>query len=109
MIGEKLYKDTPEDMARYTEVATWCNENGACIVDNGEYYEVCEQTPIVPTKEEQIANLTEVYAAEKSNLCEAYTAATMQGDTETAQSVAADLADLDAWYDEEYQKIEEAV
>lgn len=46
------------------------------------------------------------YRAEKASLCEAYTAAQMQGDTETVASVAADLADLDAWYDEEYQKIE---
>lgn len=49
--------------------------------------------------------LTSEYTAEKANLCEAYTTATMQGDTETAQSVAADMADLDAWFDEEYEKI----
>ena len=63
--------------------------------------------PYVPTKEEQIANLTAEYRQEKANLCEAYTTATMQGDTETAQSVAQDMADLDAWYDEEYAKIPE--
>lgn len=50
--------------------------------------------------------LTSEYTQEKSNLCEAYTTATMQGDSETAESVAADMADLDAWFDEEYQKIE---
>ena len=53
-----------------------------------------------------IAALTAEYTQEKSNLCEAYTTATMQGDSETAQSVAQDMADLDAWFDEEYQKIE---
>ena len=63
--------------------------------------------PPTPTKEEQIANLTAEYRQEKANLCEAYTTATMQGDTETAQSVAQDMADLDAWYDEEYAKIPE--
>ena len=63
--------------------------------------------PYVPTKEEQLAALTSEYTAEKASLCEAYTTATMQGDTETAQSVAADMADLNAWYDEEYAKIEE--
>ena len=47
------------------------------------------------------------YTAEKANLCEAYTTATMHGDTETAQSVAQDMADLDAWFDEEYKAIEE--
>jgi hypothetical protein len=64
-------------------------------------------TPHVPTQEEQIASLTAEYTREKANLCEAFTTATMQGDTETAQSVAADMADLDAWFDEEYRKIEE--
>ena len=51
--------------------------------------------------------LTAEYRAERANLCEAYTSATMQGDSETAQSVAQDMADLDAWYDEEYEKIVE--
>lgn len=53
-----------------------------------------------------IEALTAEYRAEKANLCEAYTTASMQGDTETAQSVAADMADLDAWFDEEYKAIE---
>ena len=51
--------------------------------------------------------LTNEYRAERANLCEAYTTATMQGDTETAESVAADMADLDSWFDEEYRKIQE--
>ena len=63
--------------------------------------------PPPPTKEEQIAELTAEYQQEKANLCEAYTTATMQGDTETAQSVAQDMADLDEWFDEEYKRIEE--
>jgi hypothetical protein len=63
--------------------------------------------PPPPTRDEQIAALTAEYTHEKANLCEAYTTATMQGDTETAQSVAADMADLDEWFDEEYQRIEE--
>ena len=58
-------------------------------------------------KTPQLDALTAEYRAEKTNLCEAYTTASMQGDTETAQSVAADMADLDAWFDEEYRKIEE--
>lgn len=62
-----------------------------------------------PTKEEQLDALTAEYRQEKTNLCESYTTASMQGDSETSQSVAADMADLDAWYDEEYQKIEGSV
>ena len=71
-----------------------------------EWQERHPYVPPVPTKDEQIAELTAEYTQEKANLCEAYTTATMTGDTETAQSVAADMADLDDWYDEEYQKIE---
>ena len=71
-----------------------------------EWQELHPPAPYIPTKDEQIATLTAEYTQEKANLCEAYTTATMQGDTETAQSVAADMSDLDAWFDEEYRKIE---
>ncbi len=72
-----------------------------------EWEELHPPTPYVPTKEEQIAALTAEYQQEKAHLCEAYTTATMQGDTETAQSVAQDMVDLDEWFDEEYKAIEE--
>lgn len=72
-----------------------------------EWQELNPPVPPVPTKEEQISALTAEYRQEKANLCEAYTTATMAGDTETAQSVAQDMADLDAWFDEEYKAIEE--
>lgn len=74
-----------------------------------EWAELHPPTPYVPTKAEQIAALTAEYTQEKANLCEAYTTASMTGDTETAENVAADMADLDAWFDEEYQKIETEV
>jgi hypothetical protein len=70
-----------------------------------EWAELHPYIPPVPTREELIANLTAEYTSEKANLCEAYTTATMQGDTETAASVAQDMADLDEWFDEEYSKI----
>lgn len=73
-----------------------------------EWQEMHPYIPPVPTKEEQITALTAEYRQEKANFCEAYTTATMQGDSETAQSVVQDMADLDAWFDEEYRKIEEA-
>ena len=71
-----------------------------------EWQELHPPTPYIPTQEEQLDALTAEYRAEKANLCEAYTTASMQGDTETAQSVAADMTDLDAWYDKEYKAIE---
>lgn len=72
-----------------------------------EWAELHPPVPYVPTKEEQILALTAEYRQEKANLCAAYTTATMTGDTETAQSVAQDMADLYAWFDEEYHAIEE--
>lgn len=50
MIGKKLYKNNPDDMAQYTETAQWCNKNNAHIEDKGEYYEVIENPS--PTLEE---------------------------------------------------------
>ena len=73
--------------------------------DNPDYIDAKEAAD----KSAAIAALTAEYTQEKANLCEAYTAATMTGDTETAQSVAQDMAALDEWYDEEYQKIEGSV
>ena len=70
-----------------------------------EWQKLHPTPPYVPTKEEQLADLTAEYTHEKANLCEAYTTASMTGDTETAQAVASDMADLNAWYDEEYQRI----
>ena len=72
-----------------------------------EWSELHPVPPYVPTKYEQIEALIVEYTQEKTNLCEAYTTATMQGDTETSQSVAADMVDLDAWFDKEYVRIEE--
>lgn len=78
---------------------------------NGVYWLSAENPDYIAAKEAAdkagaIAELTAEYASEKSNLCEAFTTATMSGDTDTAESVAADMADLDAWFDEEYKKIE---
>ncbi len=78
---------------------------------NGVYWLSADNPDYIAAKEAAdkataISALTAEYTQEKANLCEAYTTATMQGDSETAQSVAADMADLDAWFDEEYRKIE---
>jgi len=79
---------------------------------NGVYWLSADNPDYIAAKEAAdkaaaIAELTDEYTREKANLCESYTTATMTGDTETAQSVAADMADLDAWFDEEYKAIEE--
>lgn len=78
---------------------------------NGVYWLSADNPDYIAAKEAAdkaaaIAELMDEYTREKSNLCEAYTTATMSGDTETAESVAQDMTDLDAWFDEEYRKIE---
>ena len=59
-------------------------------------------------KQDALDVLDSEYRAEKANLCEAYTTASMSGDTGTAAAVAEDMDSLNEWYDEEYQKIEGA-
>ncbi len=96
--------------ARNKGVALLFTENEPVSV-NGLYWLSADNPDYIAAKEAAdkaaaIAALTAEYTQGKANLCEAYTTATMSGDTETAQSVAQDMADLDAWFDDEYRKIE---
>lgn len=53
-IGTKIYKplDTEEKSVFYMQCAIWCNENGADLVDKGDYYEICERVaPPLPELE----------------------------------------------------------
>ena len=58
MIGKVLYKDN-YNQHEYARGAQWCNENGAMIVDRGEYYEIVAlPTPTLEeVKEKKIAEL----------------------------------------------------
>lgn len=56
MIGKKLYKGQYTNK-EYADTAVWCNANNAHIEDKGEYYEVVENAPYVPTVQEQIVTL----------------------------------------------------
>lgn len=56
MIGTKLYKGQYTN-EQYIQAAQWCNANNAHIEDKGEYYEVVENAPYVPTVQEQIITL----------------------------------------------------
>ena len=87
-------------------------------IHEGEVYTAGGKTWLTPDEAYQeakkqdeknaaISSLNAEFAREKANLCEAYTSASMSGDTETAESIAADMSDLNDWYDEEYAKIEE--
>lgn len=43
-------------MASYTKTVVWCNANNAHITDKGEYYEVVENMPYMPTLDELKSN-----------------------------------------------------
>lgn len=69
MIGKKIYKNNL-DSKDYTNTAVWCNHNNAHIKDKGEYYEVVENIPHVPTIQEQIVALENMITAR--NIREAF-------------------------------------
>ena len=52
-IGEKLYKGQFTNK-QYADCAVFCNHNNAHLEDKGEYYEVVENAPYIPTVQEQI-------------------------------------------------------
>jgi hypothetical protein len=105
MIGKKLYKNNKDDMAQYTATAQWCNANNAHIEDKGLYYEVCENVIPEPTTDEKIAALDAQYNADKADLLTAYQTAQLYGDTDTMESLKADLTALGNQYDEDYERI----
>ena len=57
MLGIKLYKGKHTN-TEYANIAVWCNDNNATIEDKGEYYEVVEIPPYIPTEAEIQTELT---------------------------------------------------
>ena len=106
MIGTKLYKDNPNDMDKYSDVAVWCNANNATIEDKGEYYEVVEITPYVPTKEEKIEQLSNDYQKARFELGVYYVEAVLDGDVEVQGELQQELVALKAQYDEDIASVE---
>lgn len=62
MIEKKLYKGQYTNK-EYADTAVWCNANNAHLEDKGDYYEVVENTPYVPTIQEQIVALENTITA----------------------------------------------
>lgn len=62
MIGKKLYKCNYTNK-EYADVACWCNAHNAHLEDKGEYYEVVENAPYVPTIQDQIVALENTITA----------------------------------------------
>lgn len=53
MIGKKLYKGQFTNK-EYADTAVWCNANNAHLEDKGEYFEVVENAPYIPSVQDQI-------------------------------------------------------
>lgn len=62
--------------------------------------------PPEPTKEEKLLQLDFDYQSQKSELISQYTDDMLHGDTDAMESDKQAMTKLDAWYDEEYAKIE---
>lgn len=69
--------------------------------DNPDYIKAKEKHD----KDEALAQLDEQYNADKAELLTAYQMAQVYGDTETMESLRADLNALDDQYDEDYERI----
>jgi hypothetical protein len=61
--------------------------------------------PPEPTADEKLAALDSQYNADKAELLAAYQTAQVYGDTDTMESLKADLQALDGQYDADYEKI----
>ena len=57
--GKKIENTAPNMLSKYSECAQWCNENGAMIVDQGEYYEV------VPVPEPTVQELASIVRSQR--------------------------------------------
>ena len=101
--GKKIYKT---DMSKYTEYVIWCNANNAHIEDKGEYYEVVENVPYMPSQEEQIATLDRQYEADKKTLQGYYLEFSIAGNTAGMEAIKQELADLAESYDEALVELE---
>ena len=99
MLGTKIYKNNKSDMANYTKTAVWCNANNAHIEDKGEYYEVVENVPYLPSQEEQIATLDRQYEADKKTLQGYYLEFSIAGNVAGMEAIKKEFADLTKQYD----------
>ena len=106
MLGTKLYKNNKSDIANYTKTAVWCNANNAHIEDKGEYYEVVENVPYMPSQEEQIEQLSSDYQKARFELGVYYMEAVLDGDVEVQEELQHELVALKAQYDEDIAIIE---
>jgi hypothetical protein len=98
------YIETSDEDYQYYIGNRGTGENGTGYI-RGEDGKPTDAPAYVPTKDEQLAQLDEQYNADKADLLTAYQTAQLYGDTDTMDSLKADLTALDDQYDEDYEKI----
>lgn len=95
-LGLKIYKDDKAQMAKYNNVANYCNSNNLTIEDKGEFYEVVE-IPLPTLEELKAAKLAEVDAWTAAKITGGFVssatgeAVTYDSDKDTQLTVASDL------------------
>lgn len=106
MLGTQFIKGAI-DWTAYAEAAEWCNENGAVITDQGDYYEVVS-TPALTTEEQassEAATLAANYEEELADLQAAFVTAQMAGDSDLMAEIQEEYAELKAEYMKELEAI----
>lgn len=103
MIGTKLHKNIMEDMARYPDIAVWCNANNATIEEKGDYYEVVEVVIPEPTIEEKRNTLVRQYEADKAEIIKYITEAVAYGDD--TDELREELLALDEQFDTDMEAL----
>ena len=82
------------------------DEKPAGYYTEEEWAELHPPEPYVPTKEEKLAALESDYRNQKQELINQYADDMLHGDEEAMAEEKAAMESLDAWFDEEYAKIE---
>lgn len=106
LISEGYIEISEEDWSYY--VGNYGNgKNGTGYIRDAKTGTPVDAPAYVPTKEEQLAKLDAQYDSDKAELVQYFGEAALAGDTETQAELSAELADLNAAYDEARREIEE--
>jgi hypothetical protein len=98
-----LKTELEEKQEEYTEVASWCNENGYHIEDDGTYYKTVKNPEPLPPTDEQIRQMRIAYRREHIDDQTAERSRKMANGTWTAEDEAEYLAldaEVTAWIEE---------
>ena len=98
------YIETSEEDYQYYVGNMGNGANGTGYIRGGDG-KPTDAPAYAPSTDEKIAALDAQYNANKSNLLNAYQTALVYGDTDTMESLKADLQALDGQYDEDYERI----